>query len=134
MLFPHYRVGTYIDFIQVIPFVFFFNILLLYTHFALCIQKVCNWTTFILWLESERSAALDYYVWHSHWDNVKHFHLGWKLYFKGLSRADTHNKNYCCEHNLLHVTITQTAVVQQKGIWPAFWMECVGIPLTENIL
>jgi len=60
MLFPHYLVGTYIDFIQVISFVFFFNTLLLYTHFALCIQNICNWTTVILCLESEWSAVLDY--------------------------------------------------------------------------
>jgi hypothetical protein len=44
MLFPHFWVGTYIDFIQVISFVFFFNILLLYTHFALCIQNICKWS------------------------------------------------------------------------------------------
>jgi len=62
MLFPHYQVGTYTYFIQVISVVFFFNILLLYMYFALCIQNICNATTVIIWLESEWSAMLAYEI------------------------------------------------------------------------
>jgi len=60
MFFPCYQIGIYVYFIQVISVVFFFNILLLHTHFALCIQNICNWTTVITWLVSEWSAILAY--------------------------------------------------------------------------